>query len=147
MGPAYLTAVAVRLHSKRVALALTSVTVFVVLLAFGHFMPQTAPILAPVAGPPVFFALGDLLCLHLVPSRAGLTAREAGWPSGHTCPRGDAVVRRIVRRNEHRLRACRLAHVRYPVAVRSNKSFDTDAQRRSFASLRSFPLVAGQLRR
>ena len=30
--------------------------------------------------------------------------------------------------------------------MRSNKSFDTDAQRRSFASLRSFPLGAGQLR-
>jgi hypothetical protein len=30
---------------------------------------------------------------------------------------------------------------------RSNMSFDTDAQRRAFASLRSFPPVAGQLRR
>jgi hypothetical protein len=29
----------------------------------------------------------------------------------------------------------------------SNRSFDTDAQRRSFAPLRSFPPVAGQLRR
>lgn len=28
----------------------------------------------------------------------------------------------------------------------ANKSFDADAQRRSFASLRSFPLFAGQLR-
>ena len=28
-----------------------------------------------------------------------------------------------------------------------NKSFDTDAQRRSFASLRSSPPVAGQLQR
>jgi hypothetical protein len=31
--------------------------------------------------------------------------------------------------------------------LRSNRSFDTDAQRRSFASLRSFPPVAGQLQR
>jgi hypothetical protein len=33
------------------------------------------------------------------------------------------------------------------VALRSNRSFDTDARRRSFASLRTFPPVAGQLRR
>jgi hypothetical protein len=31
--------------------------------------------------------------------------------------------------------------------VRANRSFDTDAQRRSFASLRPFPPVAGQLQR
>ena len=31
------------------------------------------------------------------------------------------------------------------VPVSSNRSFDTDAQRRAFASLRSFPPVAGQL--
>ncbi|MDB5900416.1 MAG: hypothetical protein JWP41_4018 [Ramlibacter sp.] len=31
--------------------------------------------------------------------------------------------------------------------VMSNRSFDTDAQRRSFSSLRSFPPVAGQLQR
>ena len=31
--------------------------------------------------------------------------------------------------------------------MRPNKSFDADAQRRSFASLRSLPLGAGQLRR
>lgn len=30
---------------------------------------------------------------------------------------------------------------------RSNRSIDTDAQRRTFASLRSFPPVAGHLRR
>ena len=34
-----------------------------------------------------------------------------------------------------------------PGAALSNRSFDTDAQRRSFAPLRSFPPVAGQLRR
>jgi hypothetical protein len=33
------------------------------------------------------------------------------------------------------------------VRCEPNKSFDADAQRRSFASLRSFPPVAGQLRR
>jgi hypothetical protein len=33
------------------------------------------------------------------------------------------------------------------VSERSDMSFDADAQRRSFASLRSFPPVAGQLRR
>lgn len=31
--------------------------------------------------------------------------------------------------------------------ARANMSFDTDAQRRTFASLRSFPPVAAQLRR
>lgn len=33
------------------------------------------------------------------------------------------------------------------LGVRSNRSFDTDALRRSFASLRPLPLVAGQLHR
>jgi hypothetical protein len=33
------------------------------------------------------------------------------------------------------------------VPARSNRSFDTDAKRRPFASLRSSPPVAGQLRR
>ena len=32
-------------------------------------------------------------------------------------------------------------------ALSSNRSFDTDAQRQSFASLRSSPQVAGQLQR
>jgi hypothetical protein len=31
--------------------------------------------------------------------------------------------------------------------VTSNRSFDTDARRRFFASLRTFPPVAGQLQR
>lgn len=31
--------------------------------------------------------------------------------------------------------------------MRSNRSFDTDARRRAFASLRSSPPVAGQLQR
>lgn len=79
MGPAYLTAVAVRLHSKRVALALTSVTVFVVLLAFGHFMPQTAPILAPVAGPLVFLPwVIFCACTWFHPERGSLRVKPGG---------------------------------------------------------------------